>query len=358
MVSMLDCIRRVPSILDRILEKREDTFAPLWKTIGDDVTRLDEIVLIGSGTSNTSAITAKFLTEKASGLRVSALTPTEFLYHLSARNSKALYVFISQTGTSIMTRKALAFVKENGWLSTAISEKSDTTIAKEADVFIDMGCGYEEYPMRSIGYSATVLTVILLGMEIGRKREALPCAVYEDYLQQASSAAGNIHSVIDRTMDWLTYHRRNMLRADCLVFTGTGALYGVALEGAVKAWETPQIISIGYELEEGLHGPNYGYNARHCVIVLDDGSIENDKAVALCKYMKYEHHNGFLVGKGAVDDQDLALEPQGGGFACLEFAAVVQVIAYRLAEEQGRDLFAPHDNNAMMQYFRSHEDVE
>lgn len=60
------------------------------------------------------------------------------------------------------------------------------------------------------------------------------------------------------------------------------------------------------------------------------------------------------MGEGAIDEQDMPFEIKGSAFSCLEFAAVVQVISYRLAEEQGRDLFAPHDNSAMMKYFNSH----
>lgn len=355
MVSMLDCIKRVPSILDGIFLRRNNTFEPLWSAFGDRVQELDEIFLIGSGTSYTSAFTARFFAEKASGVRVSVAPPSEFLYSLTARNPRALYVFVSQTGTSSLTGKALAYAREKGWMTAAISESAATPIAAGAGAFIDMGCGMEEYPMRTIGYSATVATIMLLGMEIGRRKGTLGAERFEALLSEAAAASANIPDIIGKAMEWLDRSRRNMLRADCLIFSGSGALYGVALEGAVKVWETPQIISMGYELEEGLHGPNFGYTQRHCVVVLNDGGTDNDKAVALCKFMKFEKNNGFIVGMGAVDDRDLSFEPQGGNFSCLEFAAVVQVVSYRLAVDQGRDLFAPHDNSAMFQYFRSHD---
>jgi glucosamine 6-phosphate synthetase-like amidotransferase/phosphosugar isomerase protein len=354
MVSMLDCIKRVPRILTSIIENRTDTFAPLWETYSELPDSANEIVLIGSGTSYTGAFTAKYMTEKSSGVRVTAVTPNEFLRSLTVRNPNALYVFISQTGASSMTLDALTYAKKNGWMTAAISESAQTTIAAGAEVFLDMLCAYEEYPMRTIGYSATVLTVMLLGLELGRKRGFLSEDMYRSYLDDAIAAVTAIPDIIEKTMNWLDHNRRNMLRADCLIFSGAGALYGVALEGAVKVWETPQIISIGYELEEGLHGPNFGYNHRHCVVVLNDGGMDNDKAVSLCKYMKFEKNNGFIIGAGAVDEQDLSFECKGRDFCCLEFAAVVQVIAYRLAEEQGRDLFAPHDNSVMYEYFKTH----
>lgn len=259
-------------------------------------------------------------------------------------------MFISQTGTSKLTNQALALAKENGWMTAIISEKATTSAAQNADVFIDMNCGYEEYPMRTIGYSASVLTVMLRGIKLGRLNGFISDEPYQRYLRQAKAASGNIEAVIGKAMTWLDGNRRNMLGADCLVFSGGGVLYGVALEGAVKVWKTPQIISMGYEIEEGMHGPNFGYTERHCVVVL------NDRALALCKFMKFEKNNGYLVGTGAIVEHDLAFDPKGGEFCCLEFAAAAQVISYRLAVDQGRDLYAPHDNSAMTNYFRSHSE--
>lgn len=354
MVSMLDCIKRVPLRLEIIIETREETFSEIFNKYGERLLKTDEIVLVGSGTSNTSAITAKYLTERASGVRVTVVTPNEFINSLTYRNSDALYIFVSQTGTSKLTLKALSVAEENGWMTGAISEASTTPVAQRAGAYINMGCGEEEYPMRTIGYSTSVLTIMLLGMELGKRKGYLSEEGYQNYIRQAKTATANIETVIEKTMAWLDKDRRNMLQADCIVFTGAGALYGVALEGAVKVWETPQIISIGYELEEGMHGPNYGYTQRHCVLVLNDGGFDRDRAISMCKFMKFEKNNGFMLGADAVDSHDLSFEVRGEEFSCLEFATVVQVISYRLALEQGRDLFAPHDNRAMMSYFQSH----
>ena len=357
MVSMLDCIRRVPSILEGIIKNGEKTFSRLFETYGTGIENMDEIVLIGSGTSNTACITARSFMEMASGVRVTALPPSDFLLNISVYNKNALYVFISQTGTSIITNKALDFAKEQGFMTVAVSEHDQTPSAKSAGVFVSMGCGREEYPMRTIGYSSSVLTLMLLGVEVGFKRGNIDSAQRNSYYTDAGNASGNIPDIIENTMTWLDSNRRNMLRCDGLFFYGSGSLYGVALEGAVKVWETPQIISVGYEMEEGIHGPNYGFNHRHCVVVLNDGGPEDRKAVALAKYMKFEKNNGYIVGKSAINETDLAFEPLGNAFCCLEFAAVVQVMSYRLAEEQGRDLFAPHDNSVMDSYFMSHSEA-
>ena len=352
MVTMLDCIRRVPSLLDAIIENADRTFEQVFATF--DPAGIDEICLIGSGTSYNSAATARYLAEAASGVRVSVVLPNEFLYAYTVRNPKALHVFISQTGTSTVTMNAMRYVNENGLMSAAVSEKAETPLAREAKAFINMGCGHEEFGMRTIGYSTTVLTLMLLGMKLGLKTGRLGGDAYRAYLSQAKAASQNIPQVIEKALHWMDVGRRRIMRADFIAFSGTAALYGVATEAAVTVWEAPQYPSAGYELDEGMHGPNYGYNDNHAVIVLNDGGRDSEKALALARYMRNEHGNGYVIGVGARDDHDLGFEPAGGPFCCLEFAAAIQVFMYRLAVDGGRDFSILGVHAKMNSYFNSH----
>lgn len=107
-----------------------------------------------------------------------------------------------------------------------------------------------------------------------------------------------------------------------------------------------------------MHGPNYGLNARHCVIVLDDGVHDSERALALANYMKREFRNGLVVGPKVLDDSDLQITADCGAFNCLVYAAAIQILGYRTAEDCGRDLLAPHDNHVMYSYFASHSDYK
>lgn len=100
----------------------------------------------------------------------------------------------------------------------------------------------------------------------------------------------------------------------------------------------PQFPSAGYELDEGMHGPNFGYNHNHAVLVLNGGGRGADKALALARYRKDVYGNGYVIGEGAIDGRDLGFVPRGGPFACLKFAAAVQVFMYRLAMDGGATL--------------------
>ncbi|MDR1533343.1 MAG: SIS domain-containing protein [Clostridiales bacterium] len=351
-VSLLDCIERTPVLLDGILADRARNFAPLLDSLGESGPR--EIVLVGSGTSNTASVTARFFIEKVTKLRTIAVYPNDFLYHTHAYNPDALYVFVSQTGTSSVVRQAQKAMLEKGFKTASITESPETPLAKESPVCLDMGCGIEEYLTRTIGYSASVFTLMLLGLEIARRRGTVSKEAYAGYIKNAAAVGGSQRRTVSAAMTWMDRVKRSMLRSQCVVFTGTDALQGVALEAAVKVWEIPQIISIGYELEEGMHGPNFGYNHNHCVVVLNHGGRDSVKGLALARWMRDIYGNGFVIGSDVVGEQDLKLDLTAGDFDCLEITPAVQVLAYRLAYDQGRDLYAPHDNSVMNSYFNTH----
>lgn len=356
MVTLLNCIERIPSLLENILSNRCTNLRPLFDVLKEKVNELNEIVFVGSGTSNTSAVTSKIFVEKASGIKTTVVYPNDFCNNTAYYNPKALYVFTSQTGNSIVARQAQTMMRDKGCHTISITESIDTPIAHESVLHIDMGCGKEEYPTRVIGYCTSVYTHMIMGLEIGLYRGYLSQGQYDEYIARAAAVPNSFRAIIPRAMTWFDTVKRQMLRSQCLLFTGADALQGVAQEAAVKLWEIPQIVSIGYELEEGLHGPNYGYNYNHCVIVLNHGGCSSDKALRLARWVKDVYHNALVIGKPVVDDRDFPIDLVGGDFDCLEIAPVVQIIAYRLAVDSGRDLFAPHDNRVMESYFKTHEE--
>ena len=357
-ISMLDCIERIPSLIKAIFENRETVQKEVLDYLGEEgLSRLSGMVFVGSGTSSTSAITASYFANKVAGIPVSATIPSDFCYHTYHYDPNALYVFISQTGTSKLTKQAMDVIKAKGYRCVCVSESRNTPMAKEAPCFLDMGCGYEEYPMRTIGYSTTVFTLQMLALEIGRRKGAVSDAEYQAYCEEALRLPEYLKPIPQMTLDWMQKKSQwQMIRSQCLVFTGSAAQYGVALESAVKTWETPKITSVGLELEEGMHGANYGYNSNHCVIVFNDGGVDNQKALSLARYMREVFHNGLAVGANVVCEDDLQFSLCGENFCCLQFAAVGQTISYKLALDEGRDLFAPHDNSVMHRYFKTHAD--
>ncbi|MBQ6550672.1 MAG: SIS domain-containing protein [Lachnospiraceae bacterium] len=354
MITLLDCIHRIPSVIERILSGQEEAFRDFDCYLSGKAEQLREIVLIGSGTSNTVSVTARPFMEKAAGLIVRAVYPNEAASPDAVLGRDALYVFVSQTGTSKVVRQVMDRLMELGYWTAALTESGETPIAKASACHVLMNLGPEEYLMRTIGYTGSVLDLMLLAMHVGRARGYLSEKAFHEYLHEAARVPAYHKDVTKRAEEWVRAHEEKFWGSRCVIFTGAGALSGVAQEASVKFWEVPYIAAFGYELEEGLHGPNYGYGSEHLVIVLCDGRHEKEKALALTRYTKETFGSGYIAGPVTVSGDDLLVELPGNDFDCLALSGAVQTMAYFLAEDKGIDTTLPHDHTVMDSYFKTH----
>ncbi len=352
---MLPCILREDKVNRSIVENRKETFRQLSDYYRQNVSRFNEIIIVGSGSSNTSSVTAFQTIEKFSGIITNTMMPNLFM-NKTVYNRNALYVFVSQTGSSALTQSAVIRAREQGCVTVAISEAPDTKVAKEADLFVNMGSGFEEYGQRTIGFCATVLTEMLMGLELGLINGHLSQDEYDGYVAEAFRMCDNVPKVIESADRWIKEHLDSLSSGENYMIFGPKSLYGVAMEGALKILEVVKKFgAVGYEMDDGLHGPNMGMTDKTRIIVLSDGVSDQQLAHGIARYIKNEVGTAYIAGKNVVDDSDFRLDFVTENFLSLEFAPFVQLLAYRLAEHLGvevplfKDMVLPDQK-----YFNTH----
>ena len=352
MPNMLDCIYRIPRVMQGIIEKREETFAKLLAMTEKRAN--DQIVLCGSGTSHTSAVTARRFIEKTTGVQTLCILPEELIYNCFVYRPSTLYVFVSHSGTSLLTCEAAAKVRSLG-MSAALCDDPDAPLVRQCEVFLHQHNGKEEYLMRTIGYNSTVMTLMMMGLALGKGRGQISEEEENAYLAQAQAAIAHHRAICDQTMRWFDANRQRLMHAETFVLYGVDSLWGVALEGALKIMEiSKRFLAVGYEFDDGMHGPTMGFTKGTCVLGLNDGGRQDQRMHQLMRFVKEEKGNGFLIGEHPIDESDLAISLTGGEFIHLEFSPVVQILAYRLAVDAGIDLdHAPHPEK---KYFRTHSE--
>lgn len=356
-MSLIDTIRRVPGVVNTVIKERKELTEDLLVYLGDKVKEINEIILIGSGTSNTCSMTSHEFVEKASGISTTVYLPNLFL-EKSIYNPKALYVFTSQSGTSTLTQTAQLKMQKLGNLTVAITENPESPLAKASNCHILMETDHEEYGCRTIGYCMSAFTQMIMAMEIGLAKGTLTVAEYESYLSDAAAAAAHHGEICDATMTWFDRNKWQLMNKDGFAVYGAGALYGVAFEGALKILEIARrYLCVGYEMDDGMHGPTMGFTDRTAVVILNNGRNEHI-ANGLARYIKDKVGDAFVIGMNAVDERDLAFEPCGNDFAYLEYAPVVEILAARLAFDYGMEI-KPFDLGEPIpeaKYFNTHDE--
>ena len=357
MITMLDCIKRTPIKVKEIVRNAKTNTDGMIRALGEDLKKLNRITIIGSGSSHNSSVAARLFMEKVTGMEVQIVLPNTYRKK-TVFAEDVLYIFVSQSGTSTLVREEAAMTREKGLQTVSVTAEDGSPLDQVTGSHVDMGCGYEEYGYRTVGVCCTIVTLMVVALRLGLERGFISEEEYEGYLRDALKAAENNAVIADKAVEWFNNNVEILKGCRNVLYYGGGCLYGIAIEGALKLLETAKIYkSIGYEAEDGLHGPNMGQGKEDVIVSLNAGGQDNFYATAVAKFAKGELRHGFIIGANTVDETDLPFECASEYFRAIEFAPVVQVIAYMLAVVNDIPVIdishrIPH---VSAKYFRTHD---
>ena len=331
MVTMLDCIRQTAQVADYLFDNSMEVTAAVEELLKDKIDAIDEIVMVGSGSSHNAIVTAIPFMEKVSNVQVHGFFPNTFL-NKTVFNKNALYIFVSQSGTSKLVTDMIVKANENGLTTLAVTDDATSPIATEAKAHVALHVNNEPFGYRTVGFCATFLALQLVALRMGLMKGFLTKEDYDCYIADGKKAVKNHPSVVEKTLQWFEGKEDILKPTRTHIFYGSGDLYGIALEGALKLLEVAkQYMAIGYEQEDGLHGPCMGFIKGDVVIALSDGTRDRELAHSVVRFSKNELGQGYIFGVDPEDENDLEFEICSENFKCLEVAPAVEVLSYMMA---------------------------
>lgn len=340
-MELLDCIKRIPSRLENILSNYESLKQDILNYIQDK--NIKEIVFVGSGTSMNACKVTRYFSENECKLHTRFLYPNEFMNYFNYLNKEALYVFVSQGGATKLVYNSLLKAKQAGCMTCSITEKLDAPIALQADLRLPMGSIQEEFIYRTIGYSATSATIILLETILSKNNE-LEKEVIEDLIK----ASSNLDNIVELTEKWYIKHKFSLMRRNKVILAGAHSFHEVANEADIKIMEMVPLMTRSFELEELIHGPQNAFDDNTIYFLLAN-EYDTEKLKKIANYLKNEIGFCAIIGKEIIDYKDLYIPFKSKYFTFLEEITPFQVIAYKMAIDHGRDLTRKVNGN-MDQY--------
>lgn len=337
MVTLMDCIERIPLKLEEIANKRDVRLSGLLEYL-ERKDEIDEIIFVASGTSYNSAFTIKSFCENVCGIRASLVYPNIFVNYTENLNPKALYVLISQGGSTRLVYEALEKVKKLGYLNCSITASLDCIIANHADVAIEMGCAHEEYNYRTLGYSTTVATLYMMCIDIARLYKNITEEQVSELLKDFGNLYESLVEIKEKTLSWYYENKFSLMKRNKMMIAATNDLWPVAQESDIKVMEMVPMITRSFELEEFIHGPQNSFDDSTVFFILSRKGEDEEKAKAIAKFIKNEIGFCTIIGNSTMGERDLAINPRSKYFSTLEYITPMQVIAYKLADDHGRDL--------------------
>jgi glucosamine--fructose-6-phosphate aminotransferase (isomerizing) len=255
---MLKEIHEQPRAIAQTLEERvaggkllEAAFGPAAM---DVLKRTEAVQIVACGTSFHAGSVARYFIEQIAKLPCWVDIASEFRYRQPVVPRNTLFVSISQSGETADTLAALRLAKQEGYLSTlAICNAPESSLVRESELVMLTRAGPEIGVASTKAFTtqlaALAMLVVALGKHKGMSREReqqLVTRLIEipGLVELALTLDAEVRAMAERIKD--KHHA---------LFLGRGALFPIAMEGALKLKEISYIHAEAYAAGELKHGP-------------------------------------------------------------------------------------------------------
>ena len=314
-----------------------------------DFRGVDRLTMVACGTASYACHVAKYWFEQIAGLPCEVDIASEFRYREPPLSDKGWALFVSQSGETADTLAALRYAKQKVAKVVAVVNVPTSSIAREADLALPILAGVEVGVASTKAFTCQLTTLALLALKAALDRGRLDAQGLARHLADLAALPGLMNHAMGLSGQ-IAAIAEELAEAQDVLFLGRGAMYPLALEGALKLKEISYIHAEGYASGELKHGPIALIDARVPVIVLAPRDGLFDKTVSNMQEVMARHGKVLLIsdaqgvaeaGKGVW--RSLTLPQVSGLFAPILYAVPAQLLAYHTAIAKGTDVDQPRN---------------
>ncbi|QCQ97564.1 glutamine--fructose-6-phosphate transaminase (isomerizing) [Brevundimonas sp. SGAir0440] len=341
-------IHEQPDSVQHTLSEYLDLVTGKAKINPVDFAAIDRIQIVACGTAFYAGQIGRYAFEKLAGLPCDVEIASEFRYRSPAVSKSTLAVAVSQSGETADTLASLTWCKAQGLQTAAVVNVHSSSMAREAAVLWPTHAGPEIGVASTKAFTAQVAALLALAVAAGVARGRIDAA-HEAELVKALFESPRLIAEALTMGDSIRAVTHDLSKADDVLFLGRGAMFPLAMEGALKLKEISYIHAEGYAAGELKHGP----------IALID---EETPTIALAPlddvFEKTASNLQEVAARGGpvvMIAPEKAPDPHGAGIrrihapdchpliAPLVYAVPVQLLAYYTAAQKGTDVDQPRN---------------
>ncbi|GHS90803.1 glutamine--fructose-6-phosphate aminotransferase [isomerizing] [Alphaproteobacteria bacterium] len=315
----------------------------------------DALNFVGCGTSFYAGLVGAYWFEKWARLSTHAEIASEFRYRCPVLPPKSLYVFLSQSGETLDTLKALEYATKHAVETAVMTNVLHSTMAKKAKDLLPLHAGPEMSVISTKAFTAQLaVTACLLLETLAVQGSAHRSALEADF----RNVPALLRTVLSNG-DAMNAAAEVLATASAVIFLGRGLCYPIALEGALKLKETSYLFAEGYPTGEMKHGPIALMDASVVSVVLapfDDlfeKTLSNTQEIMarggrvlfLTDTQGQEKIQKQLCEAMAAGTVKIFLVPPTGELskAFVYGVAAAQIVSYKTAKLKGRNVDRPRN---------------
>lgn len=248
---MLKEINEQPKIIkDTISTYIENDINSLLEKI-PDLTKYNRIDIVACGSAYHTGLIGKNLIEEYANIPVNVEVASEYRYKKNFYNKKTLVIVISQSGETADTLAALRKAKNDNIDTLAIVNVKNSTIAREADILLEIKAGREIAVATTKAYSAQVAMLSLITLSLAIRKDTIKKEEIEEILKDIKELPNKIKKLIDNDYKEIA---KKIYQNENIFFIGRGIDYALCMEGSLKLKEISYINSQAYAAGELKHG--------------------------------------------------------------------------------------------------------
>ena len=219
----------------------------------DKLKNLNRIQIVACGTSLHAAMVGKYIIEDFCGISVDVEPSSEYIYRKTITDQNTLVIGVSQSGETADTITAVRQAKAKGSHILIVTNRPDSTMAREADSLVPVYAGIEVSVAATKSYMAQLISFYLLAIYMAEVK-----GVNEEELRDLKHEL----IVLPQKIEKILSHKEDIQKcarafssSKDFIFIARGINYPTALEGALKLKEISYINATGYTAGELKHGP-------------------------------------------------------------------------------------------------------
>lgn len=324
-------IQETPKVLREIWRRRDDIFRKSVRVLDGNA---GGIYLMGAGSSYHAAVAAVDFMREILHREIYALLPEELESMLGILPGSSICIGISQQGTSMSVIRTLEKAREYGFRTIAMTGEYDTEITRHADAVAYIECGIEDAGATTKGFTATVLSLMLLSIRYAIVRGDLKGDSLRELDQCLRRCVSLMDAIPERMESYYGTIRKALQDARDLFIISGYRNRAIMMECELKFSETCRFPARGRAADSFMHGLYNAVNQETVFLMLG-----NDENVEKLKRYYRERGNQVLsVGREELGDYD-ACAP----FDILAYAMATQILFVKLSRDLGIDLNVPAD---------------
>src|SRR5882724_1121451 len=255
---MLKEIHEQPRAIANTLQERVANGRLLEAAFGPAATevlqRTQNVHIVACGTSFHAASCARYFIEQICKIPCAVDIASEYRYRNPLVPVNSLFVTISQSGETADTLAALRLARQSGYLSTlAICNAPESSLVRESELVMLTRAGPEIGVASTKAFTTQLAALGMLVIALARHRSA-DAERERGLITRLIELPGLVEKTLELDAVVARLAERFADKHHAL-FLGRGALYPIALEGALKLKEISYIHAEGYPAGELKHGP-------------------------------------------------------------------------------------------------------